>query len=856
LPGARLGPYAIVSLLGRGGMGEVYRAVDTRIDRSVAIKILPADAAANVERRQRFEREARAIARLNHPHICVLYDVGHQDDVEFLVMEYLEGETLVARLSRGALPLDEALRHAAALADALARAHHLGVIHRDIKPANIFLTPTGAKLLDFGLAKRREVDAVHALGHLGELSTAEGLSRDGALIGTYVYMAPEQLEGHPADVRTDIFALGLVIYEMITGRKAFEKPSQAGIIAAILTEEPRPVTALQPGVPKEVERVVRTCLAKNPNERWQDAGDLGREFAWLAAASDSGTRRQPVRLRRPRLLWLLTGIALAVAATFGLSTLWHRRGVTQPRRSLVVLPCRAIGDDAMTQAYCDGLADTLSAKLMPVTGPNGLQMTSTLEAREQRITDAAAARRQFGATLVLEGSVLRSGGELRVNYAIVDTNTSTQLDAFSMTGASNDPFALQDRVTDWAVRALVLKVNQPEQRALASHGTQNAAAYELYLQGRGFLLDPQKPENVDSAIRFFERAVAMDSRFALAHAGVGRAYLLKYITTKDPAWVVRGEGACDQATSLDESLPEAHICLGTLKNGVGSYKIAIREFQKALEQDPTSDEAYIGLAQAQEQLGDLPAAEQTYRHAVALRPQYWAAHTWLANFYRSRARYSEAADEYRQAVRLTPNNPKAYSDLAVAYGSLGNYTEAIRALNKSVELQPTFAGYTNLGATYFRMRQFDDAIRAFERARTFRPKEGTVIGSLARACYWKGDKDRAKALYAEALAQAQTDLAVNPRVADLHILLAEYHSKLGNRAEAFEEVARAGDITSNPHLLLFEAFVYNQFGDRGGALNALELAKKGGLPIAELRAWPELDTLRSEPRFQALLTSP
>src|SRR2546425_2142435 len=260
--GSRLGPYEILSPLGAGGMGEVYKARDTRLERTVAVKVLPQHLSENADVRQRFEREAKTIARLNHPHICALYDVGNQDGVEFLVMEYLEGETLSARLTRGPLPIDESLRHATALAQAIARAHQERIVHRDIKPSNVMLTESGAKLLDFGLAKLRGPEASPLLGTLSDSPTDDAISHAGTIVGTYAYIAPEQRQGRAVDGRTDIYALGLLIYEMITGQRAFTKSSQAALIAAILTEDPPLMSALQPRTPASVERIVHTCLIK------------------------------------------------------------------------------------------------------------------------------------------------------------------------------------------------------------------------------------------------------------------------------------------------------------------------------------------------------------------------------------------------------------------------------------------------------------------------------------------------------------------------------------------------------------------------------------------------------------------
>jgi serine/threonine protein kinase len=274
-PGKRLGPYEVLSAIGAGGMGEVYRAKDTRLDRTVAIKVLPAHAAERDGLRERFEREARAISSLNHPHICVLYDIGREDGTDYLVMELLEGETLAARLAKGPLPTERVLRYAIEISDALDKAHRKGVTHRDLKPGNIMLTKSGVKLLDFGLAKLKQ-DASPSTSLSGS-TTAEGpLTAEGVILGTLQYMAPEQVEGKEADARADIFSFGAVVYEMATGKRAFDGQSQASVIAAILERDPPPISSLQPLTPPALDRVVKICLEKDPDDRWQTASDLTR----------------------------------------------------------------------------------------------------------------------------------------------------------------------------------------------------------------------------------------------------------------------------------------------------------------------------------------------------------------------------------------------------------------------------------------------------------------------------------------------------------------------------------------------------------------------------------------------------
>ncbi len=364
LPGRRLGPYEILSAIGAGGMGEVYKARDTRLDRIVAIKVLPPHLADRSELRERFDREAKTIASLNHPHICTLYDIGQQDGIDYLVMEYLEGETLAQRLVKGALPLEQVLQYAIEIADALDKAHRKGVTHRDLKPGNIMITKSGTKLLDFGLAKLKQ-EASPANVSLSELPTAKDpLTAQGAIVGTLQYMAPEQLEGKEVDARTDIFAFGVVVYEMATRKRAFEGKSQASVISAIMSSDPVPMMSLQPMTPPALDRVVKRCLAKEPDERWQSANDLANELKWVAeGGSHGGMPGTPALVTAPRKnreRFLAAIATIAIVATLALAFLYLRE--TPPETPL--LRTTILPPDGTALDFTNGLS-------LPALSPDG-----------------------------------------------------------------------------------------------------------------------------------------------------------------------------------------------------------------------------------------------------------------------------------------------------------------------------------------------------------------------------------------------------------------------------------------------------------------------------------------------------
>ena len=864
--GTRLGPYEILSPLGEGGMGKVYKARDSRLDRFVAIKLLRRDLADRPEIHERFVREARTIASLNHPHICTLHDVGQQDNADFLVMEYLEGETLAERLARGPLPLDEVLQYAIQIADALDKAHKQGVIHRDLKPGNIMLTGAGLKLLDFGLAKlKRETEPFTLLSQL--TTPANTISAPGTIIGTLSYMAPEQLEARDVDARADIFAFGAVLYEMVTGKRAFDGKGGASVIAAILKDDPPPVTQSNAQVPSELDRIVAKMLAKNPADRYASAAEIVVELRALQRGLAEPSRFGALRHARFALSLAVAAMAIAIAVLVFLSPPvrerlgnWLRPNPLPREKLVAVLPFSVVSNDPKEKAFSDGLTETLTAKLTQLTVDPTLQVVPAPEIRDKSASTIDDVRKEFGATLVVEGNLQQSGNRVRINIAMVDTGTHRQLRAQSLTVAASDPFAVQDQVVNAAVGMLQVAVQPAEREVLSAHGTETARAYDFYLQGLGYLQDYDKRENIENAVKVFNTALELDPRYAGAYAGRGQAYWKMYETSgsaKDLRWIDSSRRDCEHSLSLDKRLPAAHVCLGTVYKGTGHYEDAVAQFESAVAAEPTSDDAYRGLADAYERLGKLDDAEKTYRRAIELRPHYWAGYSWLGTFYYHQARYTEAASMFSQVIALAPDSTRGYYNLGATYNSQGRYADAIGMLQRSIAIRPTAAAYSNLGNAYFYLRRYDEAPGAYEQAVKLSPAEYILWWNLADGYNWApGKLVQALEAYRQAISLAKKKLEVDPRDSYVVGVVAYCHAMLGERKPALQYLQTGLKLAPDNSEMRFKAaLVYNQFGDANRTLDWLRSALASGLSAAAIRDTPNFDSLRSDSRFQELIAS-
>ena len=855
MPAQLVSHYRILGPLGSGGMGAVYRAEDTTLHRTVALKFLPESVAHTEKVCERLKREASTASALNHPNICTIYEVGEDAGEMFIAMEYIEGCTLAELIRQGPLPTDRVLRYSSQISSALAHAHEKGVIHGDLKPLNIIVTPGGeAKILDFGLA-RRSNPVEFDRKTLETTALSEG---DVALAGTFPYMAPEQIEGSDASARTDIWSFGIVLYEMISGTRAFEGANLFLLCNAILRDPPRP---LPPIVPAGLKTVVSRCLEKEPERRYRRAGEVRAALETVNLSIDQGV--VPPQAAKVFRLWpVLIALFLLVLATVWIFTTRNSKAYPDAK-SAEAMPARVLlgvlppvsGDDPVQSAFDMGLVDTLNSRLGDLSTRHSLSVIPMSSMIEKRVTTIDGAREQFGVNLVLVLKIQRATGNARVNYALVDARSRQQMRSGTITASLADPFALQDQVFEKVATSLELQLEPQEKQSLASHGTTEPAALDFYTQGRGYLQDYVVPEKVQNAITLFGRALEKDPNYAAATAGLGEAYSRKFQLTHDHQWADAAVSTCQKASQLGPNLAAARSCLGRAFSSEGSYEKAAEQYRRALDLDPGSDEAYGGLATAYEKLGRLEGAEKLYKQAITVRPAYWATYNWLGLFYMSHARYDEAAAMFSQVTLLAPDSFIGFYNLGGVRVLQGQYGEAIPFLERSLSIRPTANALSNLGTAHFQMRLYAESATDFERAVKLDSKSYEIWGNLGDAYYWTpGRRGEAISAYGTAISLGEESLRHNPHDAQLAAYLGQYHAMRGEQKPAFDQIRVALRLQPNsPDVLLASAIVYQQFGDRNRALSAMEKAVSLGITPQTLHDTPNFAALSDNPRFLALI---
>jgi serine/threonine protein kinase/tetratricopeptide (TPR) repeat protein len=853
--GQVFGHYRLIEQVGAGGMGVVFRAHDEQLRRDVAVKILPHDLFADAASRERFRKEALAVGRLNHPNLAMAFDFGEQGGVDYLVTEYIPGINLDEKIGKQALPQKTVLELSIQILSGLEAAHRENVIHRDLKPGNIRLNRDGqVKILDFGLAKLAEP--------FDENADTVNLTTSVSVSGTLPYMAPELLRAEDADARADIWAAGAVMYEMATGRRAFPDKQPSLIIDAILHYDPVRPTLINPKITASLEAVILKSLDRDPDRRYQSARefhvDLQRLLSGGEIATDTLRQSQvmEVSTRRRKRKFVLAFVAVLVAGL--MIGYFVKRWWPPPpghQKILAVLPIETVGQDAATNALGLGLTETLTAKLVQASDSDSVQVVSSRDLRDQKVKTAADARREFGTDYVLESSLQRSGQVMRVNCYLVDSRTHRQVAARTIEADAADAFKLQDQVVNAALDMLPANINGSQRQALASRQDTQPAAYEAYIRGRGYLLEYEKPENIDNAITEFQQALKVDPKYAPAYAGLGEAYVVGFTHLNKPKdWLSQAQSDCDRALALSPNLAEGHICIADLLKSRGEYRQAVQHYQRALELDPSNDVGLIGLADGYHQLGNPPAAEGAYKSAIQLRPNYWAAYSWLGKFYSDQGRYNEAAAMFRKVVELTPENYNGYSNLGGVYATQGLYPEAIATLKRSIELRPNLEAYGNLGAVYFYLRRYAEAADIFQQSLKLNQNDYMNWGNLGDALYWTPNRrpESAKA-YEQAIKLARAGIQVNPHDAVTLSYLGYYLAMAGDKKQAIDTVQRAVTLAPrNPDILLRAASTSIHFDDQQQTLVWLKQAVSAGLPPSQFLDSPEFQPLQNNAEFQAL----
>jgi serine/threonine protein kinase/tetratricopeptide (TPR) repeat protein len=864
LTGTTVGRFNILARLGAGGMGEVYRAEDTKLRRTVAIKRMARRAKGDPNEATRLLREGQRASALNNSSIAAIYDVIEEHGEILLVMEYIAGKTLRERLMSPVSPT-EFMSIATQCAEGLAAAHDQRIVHGDIKPENIMLAAgQKVKILDFGIARR-------LVGSDPSEATQSLASMTISTAGTPGYMAPEVLQQKAYDGRADLFSLGLVFYELLGGQHPFLTDSFAGTVGRVLHFEPPSLLEINRNMPPTLAGVVEHMLAKDPAQRYPTAHDLLADLRAVERGDKptfGGLSSKPRNhSRRWTLDWKSAFIAAAavllVAAAF---FVWNRtrhpetpqsnltRDQLPQNISVAILPAPVPDGDPEFAALSNGIVATLAAKLTQLGENHSVQVVPASEMRSKHVTTLAEARQEFGVNLGLRVDIQRSGDLVRVASSLLNAANGHVLAAQSFDAPISDPFKVEDEVANAAATALGVALRPEERRALVSHGTNVPEAYNFYLQARGYLDDPYKPENATSAIALLNQALKLDPNYGTAQAELGMAYWWKYYSTKDKQLVESAKEACAKAVKSGTAGSEGHICLGVVATGTGEYELSASEFQKAAQLDPTNDHAYSGLAAAERHLNKLDDAEKTYQQVIHLRPQYPGGYMNLGAFYLQQQQVDKAIAMFSRAIDLAPDSYRGYSNLGAAYSYQARYTEAIKPLQQSIAIRPTFAAYNNLGTAYLRLRRFPEAIRAYQAGLKLDETQYAVWGSLADAYHYSGNHTGSKAAYEKAIALANKQLDVNPKDPEVNGDIADYYAMLSDRKRAvasLDQSLRWGQ--GDKDLLLNAAVVYQELGESSVALEWLKKSLDAGVQTATVLELMSFDSLKNDPRFQALV---
>jgi serine/threonine-protein kinase len=863
--------YTLLEKLGEGGMGVVYKAKDTKLDRHVALKLLSPNVRTESLANKRFIQEAKSTSALDHPNVCTIYEIGETEDGKlYISMAYYDGKTLEDYLKDNTISYDEALDFAIQMAKGLSCAHRYDIIHRDVKPSNIMITDQGlVKIVDFGLAKLS--------------GQATKLTQTGSTLGTAGYMSPEQISSGTIDHRSDIFSLGIVLYEMFAGVHPFKGVYSHAQLYSIMNDDPEPITKVNPDLPVELEWILSKALEKDPDNRFQDMAELQNFLEALKddtltldqksdlSLSIHSLPKKKSKSRKDNRTFIYALAATALVLFITLTLIWiypTMQSVTATyfssqslpaSKEIAVLPFRNIGDDPENRAFADGLLETITSKLSQLEQfQDQYLVVPASETRSMDIQSASQARTAFDVNLVVTGSVQKLSEGIRVTINLIDAETLRQIDSIVIDETFIDNSTLQDNAVFNLANMLQIDV-QPEARTVLTAGqTAVPGAYEYYLQGLGHLQRFDQLQEINKAIERFERALEEDSTYSLAYAALGDAYLYKYRRTDDTSWLETAIENIQKALELEDRLSPIYTTYGVLLIEMGEYEIANQQLEKALSLDPKNVEAYRARARAfmaQERSNE---AEATYRKAIEMKPGFWAGYAELGVFYSQAGRFEEAAEQFSIVTELTPNNAGAYRNLGAVYYYMNRPEEALQAFNRSVEIEPNYGVYSNLGTMYYYEGDYQDAAEMYSKALELNASDYQVWSFLGSAYNYSDPPQPEKSNDAmiKAMELAEERLEVNPRDAGLLIDLASFYAELGNEQRAEVMLNRSinlqpGDVTTQTKI----GTVLEHLGDREGALEWFGRAIENGYPVEEIYKSPDpkILLLIEDPAFQEMV---
>ena len=790
LIGKLISHYRIESLIGIGGMGEVYLAQDERLRRKAALKLLPQSLTTDETQLDRFKNEARTASALNHPNILTVYEIGAEGNVHFIATEFIEGVTLRVALASGRMSAHGALEIAVQVASALAAAHDAGVVHRDIKPENIMLRPDGyVKVLDFGIAKlteRRRASDDHRVETTALLQTRPGL-----VLGTAHYMSPEQVRGQKVDARSDIWSLGVVLYEIVTGNPPFRGETPSDCIGAILTAEPVPLSSVSPDVPAKVESILQKALRKNTDERYQTIKEMLAELRSLKAKLEAESSLSQTKshgdsnateIKRPKRGVLVTlGAALFAAAAVACFFFFFVPAALTNKKSIAVLPFENLSEDKSNAYFADGIQDEILTRLSKIADLKVISRTST-EKYKSKPDNLREIAKQLGVSNILEGSVQKSADQVRVSVQLINATTDGHLWAEIYDRKLTDIFKVETDIAKTIAETLQAKLTGSEEHAISVKPTADAAAYQLYLKGR-FFWGRRSGDNIPKAIEYFEEAIRQDPNYALAYAGLAEA------------WITLPGHASARLQDVKPKAKEAAL--------------------KSLQIDDTLAGAHTALAQVLFFDLDFAGAIKEFQRAIDLDPNYATAHHWYANGpLLALGRFDEAVAEGARAVELDPLSPIINVNQANNFIIAGRYDEAIHQIRKALELDPEFGyAHSNLGLALELKGDLPGAIAEFRRAHQL-------------------DGDPMSLAY-----------------------LGNLYGKTGNVTEAANILTELEQLTKTKYVSAYAfALVQAGLGNRAEALRWLEKCYADrSQEIGYVRVDRLLDPLRDDPGFQNLV---